>query len=202
MTIILELLSTVPLTFFLIILGYLFGSVTSAIIVARLMNLPDPRTQGSGNPGSTNMLRLGNRSAAFFTLLGDILKGFIPVILARTLNVSAFDQGLIAIAAFLGHLYPIFFRFQGGKGVATALGVLIALAPSLAFSAASTWIIIFITTRISSLAALAATICTPIYAWWFVQLPIFYAVLVMAFFLIWRHRSNISNLFTRREMKF
>jgi len=188
--------------FLLIVLGYLFGSVTTAVIVARLLNLPDPRTQGSGNPGATNMLRLGNRYAALFTLLGDVLKGTLPIILARAINISDLDQALIAVAAFLGHIYPIFFHFRGGKGVATALGVLIGLAPPLAFATATTWIIVFITTRISSLSALCAAILAPIYAWWVVTPPIFYSVFCIALLLIWRHQSNIRNLLSQRETKF
>lgn len=187
---------------FLIALGYLFGSLTTAVVIARLMKLPDPRTQGSGNPGATNMLRLGNKSAALFTLCGDILKGIIPVILARAVNLADNEQALVGIATFLGHLYPIFFRFHGGKGVATALGILLGLAPLLAIASAVTWIVVFIATRISSFAALSAAICAPIYSWWLVPRPIFYAVIVMALFLIGRHRSNIRNLFTRQETKF
>jgi glycerol-3-phosphate acyltransferase PlsY len=149
----------------LVILAYLFGSVATAVIVSRLMGLPDPRTQGSGNPGATNVLRLGNKKAAVFTLLGDSIKGLLPVLLARILGIPATGQALVALAAFLGHLYPIFFGFRGGKGVATALGVLLGLAPVLGLGAAATWLVVFSITHISSVSALTAAFLAPLYAW-------------------------------------
>ncbi|CAK0779513.1 putative glycerol-3-phosphate acyltransferase [Gammaproteobacteria bacterium] len=185
----------------LVILAYLFGSVATAIVVSRLMGLPDPRTQGSGNPGATNVLRLGNKKAAALTLLGDSLKGLLPVILARTLGISPEGQALVALAAFLGHLYPIFFGFRGGKGVATALGVLLGLAPLLGLGAAATWLVVFAVTRISSVSALAAALLAPFYAWWLVPVPIIVAVLAMTVLLLWRHQSNIRNLFTHQETR-
>jgi len=183
------------ISFLLIILAYLLGSVATAIVVSRLMGLPDPRTQGSGNPGATNVLRLGNKKAAAFTLLGDSLKGLLPVLLAQTMGTSSEVQALVALAAFFGHLYPIFFGFQGGKGVATALGVLLGLTPLLGLGAAFTWFAVFAVTRTSSVSALIAALFAPLYAWWLVPVPLIVAVSVMTAFLIWRHQSNIRNLF-------
>lgn len=186
-------------TILFIIFAYLLGSVTMAIVLAKLMHLPDPRAHGSGNPGATNMLRSGNKTAALFTLLGDMIKGLVPVILARFYDVSVLGQALVAFAAFLGHLYPVFFNFQGGKGVATALGVLLGLAPLLGLAVAITWVIVFTFSRISSLAALAATTLAPVYAWWLVPIQTTLIVGVMAIVIMWRHHSNIRNLLARRE---
>jgi len=134
--------------------AYLMGSIASAVVVARLMGLPDPRTQGSGNPGATNVLRLGGKKAAALTLLGDVLKGVIPVLAARLAGLPETGVALVALAAFLGHLYPVFFGFKGGKGVATAFGVLVAGAPLLGLAILVTWLAVAFASRISSLSAL------------------------------------------------
>ncbi len=181
-----------------LLFAYLLGSVATAIVVSRLMGLPDPRTQGSGNPGATNVLRLGNKKAAALTLLGDSLKGLLPVLLARLLEVPLEGQALVALAAFLGHLYPVFFGFRGGKGVATALGVLLGLAPLLALLAIVTWLLVFKLTRISAVAALAAATTAPLCAWWLsLPAPLVAATLAMTLLTIWRHRTNIRELTTR-----
>lgn len=185
-----------------IILGYLMGSISTAIIVCRVLGLPDPRTEGSHNPGATNVLRLGGKKAAAITLSGDFIKGLIAILLARIAGASEFGLAAVALAAFLGHLYPVFFRFQGGKGVATAFGVILGLSPWVGLAAFVTWLIMAITVRISSLSALTAAILSPLYLWWF-ELPNSYvlAVLIMVLLLIWRHRSNIRKLLAGTEDK-
>ncbi len=184
----------------LIAAGYLFGSLSSAIIVCKLWGLPDPRTQGSNNPGATNVLRIGGKKAAAVTLLGDTLKGVVPVLIARLLEADAQTLALVAMAAFLGHLYPVFFGFKGGKGVATALGVLLALAWPVALAAAATWLVVAKVFKISSLAALIAACLSPLYAWLLAQPREFVIMLgVMSLLLIWRHRSNIRNLLSGAE---
>lgn len=183
-----------------VLLGYLCGSISTAIIVCRLWGLPDPRAQGSGNPGATNVLRVGGKVPAAITLGGDLLKGLAPVLLASSFGVSEWGLAGTALAAFLGHLYPVFFGFMGGKGVATAFGALLGLAPWVALAALATWLAMAAAVRISSVSALTAAGLTPFYAWW-LQLPPHYVItmLVMVALLIWRHRSNIRNLWTGTE---
>ena len=186
-----------------IIFGYLLGSLASAIIVCRLIGLPDPRQQGSGNPGATNVLRLGGskaKKAAAITLLGDCLKGFLPVALANLADIGSVGIALTALAAFLGHLYPLFFNFQGGKGVATAFGAMLGLSLWIALAVFAIWLVMAQVFRISSLSALTAALAAPLLLWWF-ALPSMYivAVLAMAIFLIWRHRSNIQRLLSGSE---
>ena len=183
-----------------IILGYLLGSLSTAIIVCRLMRLPDPRSQGSGNPGATNVLRFGGKKAAVITLAGDCLKGVLPVLLAAAAGASEVGIAATALAAFLGHLYPIFFGFEGGKGVATAFGAVLGLSAWAGLAALATWLLMAAVVRISSFAALTVTILTPFYLWW-LDLPASYivAVMIMAGLLIWRHRSNISRLLAGTE---
>lgn len=178
-----------------IVLGYLLGSLSTAIITCRLLGLPDPRTQGSHNPGATNVLRFGGRTAAVITLVGDCLKGFVPVLLADLSGASATGVAGTALAAFLGHLYPVFFGFAGGKGVATAFGVILGLSPWAALAALATWLAMAAIVRISSLSALVAASLSPVYLWW-LKLPRVYvaAGLIMVVLLIWRHRSNIARL--------
>lgn len=185
-----------------VLLGYLLGSVSTAIITCRMMGLPDPRTQGSHNPGATNVLRFGGKKAAAVTLFGDLLKGLLPVLAASITGASELGLAGTALAAFLGHLYPLFFGFQGGKGVATAFGVILGLSPWVALMALLTWLIMSVTVRISSLSALTAATLSPLYLWWF-DLPGVYtaAVLLIAVLLIWRHRSNIRNLLSGTEDK-
>ncbi|MCP5424998.1 MAG: glycerol-3-phosphate 1-O-acyltransferase PlsY [Gammaproteobacteria bacterium] len=185
-----------------IFLAYLAGSLSTAVIVCRLFGLPDPREQGSRNPGTTNVLRLGGKKAAAITLAGDCLKGLLPVWLAAALGASPAGLAGSALGAFLGHLYPVFFGFQGGKGVATAFGVLLGLSWPTALAALVTWLTVALITRYSSLSALLATGLSPLYLWW-LQAPTVYlvALLIMAILLVWRHRSNIRNLLAGREDK-
>ena len=188
------------ITLLLIVFGYLAGSISTAIIVCRIMGLPDPRSEGSRNPGATNVLRFGGKKAAAITLAGDLLKGLLPVLLARGLGVDEPGLALTALAAFLGHLYPVFFGFEGGKGVATAFGVILGLSWLTALVALATWLLMAFTVRISSLSALTAAVLAPLYAWLF-GLPIVYvaAILIMVVILIWRHRSNIRQLLAGTE---
>jgi len=184
----------------LIAAGYLMGSVSSAIVICRLLGLPDPRSQGSGNPGATNVLRVGGKKAAAATLAGDMLKGLIPVLVARALQADIAVQSGVAVAAFLGHLYPVFFGFRGGKGVATALGVLLGLHWPVGLMTIATWLVVAVLFRISSLAALVAILATPLYIWWLIPEPaLLAAMLFMGTLLFWRHRSNIANLLNGTE---
>ncbi len=182
--------------------GYLIGSISSAVLISRLMGLPDPRLEGSGNPGATNVLRLGNKAAAALTLVGDLLKGTLPVLFA--LQVSG-DQSVVAGAAagaFLGHLFPVFFKFQGGKGVATALGVFLAVNPLMGLGLAVTWLATALLFRFSSLAALVAAASAPAWAWWTTQDPVYIALAIgLAGVLIWRHRANIRRLINGEESR-
>lgn len=179
----------------LVLAAYLLGSLSFAVIVSKLMRLPDPRSFGSGNPGATNMLRTGRKSAAVLTLLGDALKGWVAVVGARALGADEHTVLLVALAVFIGHLYPVFFRFQGGKGVATALGVLLGLDPWLGLACLATWIAIAAIFRISSLAALVAAALAPVYAgllvgWGDTALT----VLALALLLVYRHKNNLLKL--------
>ncbi|MGC9456297.1 MAG: glycerol-3-phosphate 1-O-acyltransferase PlsY [Halothiobacillaceae bacterium] len=190
----------VALLLALALLGYLFGSISTAVLVARALGLPDPRTEGSGNPGATNVLRLGGKRAALATLVGDLLKGLLPVLIAQALDLSPLAVALTAVAAFLGHLYPVFFGFKGGKGVATAAGALLAMAPLVALVAIGTWAASAAITRYSSLSALLAAICAPAAAW-LLDLPeaSIAATATIGLLLIWRHRANIRRLATGTE---
>ncbi|MEN8130538.1 MAG: glycerol-3-phosphate 1-O-acyltransferase PlsY [Pseudomonadota bacterium] len=185
-----------------IVAGYLLGSISSAILSCALMGLPDPRTQGSRNPGATNVLRIGGKTAAIVTLLGDMLKGLIPVGLAKLLEVDDLVVGAVALAAVIGHLYPLYFGFQGGKGVATLLGVLLGMSWQLGLVWALTWLAMAAVFRISSLSALVATSLIPLYTYWL--LDSFWLVMttaVLAILIIWRHRSNIRNLISGSETR-
>lgn len=190
-------------TGYLIILGgYLFGSISTAIIVCRLMGLPDPRTAGSKNPGATNVARLGGKKAAALTLLGDLLKGLLPVLAAQYLHMSPVILAATALAAFLGHLYPVFFGFQGGKGVATAFGVIYGLYWPAGLLTTATWLAMAVLFRYSSLAALTAMLLTPLWFLWLLPDPnIIAALVILTILLYWRHRSNISNLINGKEGK-
>lgn len=185
----------------LFIIAYLLGSISSAILVCKFLGLPDPRNEGSKNPGATNVMRFGGKQAAILTLLGDVLKGVIAVVLARLFGLQGIWLGWIAVAAFLGHLYPIFFQFKGGKGVATALGVTLALSPAVGIVAAITWLLVLVFSRYSSLAAIVTAIFTPIYSVMFKGFDYFLPLLVMTIFLIWRHRQNIKRLREGTEPK-
>lgn len=185
----------------LIILGgYLLGSISSAIIVCRLMGLPDPRSQGSNNPGATNVLRFGGKKAAAITLLGDWLKGLIPMLVAHALDATPAVIALTGLAAFLGHLYPIFFGFRGGKGVATALGVQFGMSLSIGLTVALLWLFVAFGLKISSLAALVSMALAPVIVWLFWPEPALVIVqVIITLMLFWRHRTNIAGLISGEE---
>lgn len=195
-----------------VILGaYIIGSISFALVVSRLMGLDDPRTFGSGNPGATNVLRTGNKKAAILTLVGDALKGWVAVFLA-TLIAAQFGLGAAlpaaaALAAFLGHVYPIFLKFKGGKGVATALGVLAGLEPVLALATLATWLIVAYASRYSSLAAVLAAIFAPLYYLfganiaWRLQGSVTFVLIIIAVVLCYRHSANITRLMKGTEPK-
>ncbi len=184
----------------LIIAAYLLGSISSAIIVCRLMGLPDPRTQGSNNPGATNVLRIGGKKAAAITLVGDSLKGFIPVALCHLLDRGETVFALVGAGAFVGHLYPVFFGFKGGKGVATALGVQFGLGWAIGGLVGATWLFMAKVANISSLAALISMTLAPFYIWWLWPSPALVVMQVgITALLIWRHRSNIRQLLEGTE---
>ncbi len=186
--------------YLIVLAGYMFGSISTAIIVCKLMGLPDPRTEGSKNPGATNVARLGGKKAAALTLVGDMLKGLIPVLIAHYLQMSPVILATTALAAFLGHLYPVFFGFQGGKGVATALGVIYGLYWPAGLLTTATWLAMAVVFRYSSLAALVAILLTPLWFLWLMpEPPIIGAMSVLTVLLFWRHRSNISNLLSGKE---
>ena len=198
------------LALFLIPIAYLIGSVSFAVVVSKCMRLPDPYSYGSGNPGATNVLRTGNKLAAVLTLIGDALKGYIAVMLARlilgdsslTSTMGSWILCGVVIAVFVGHLFPIFHGFKGGKGVATACGILFGINWILGVATLSTWIIVAMFMRYSSLAALAAAVFGPIYfVFLFGLQPIGLALLVVCLLLIWRHRGNIQNLMNGTESR-
>jgi glycerol-3-phosphate acyltransferase PlsY len=186
----------------LVLGGYLFGSISTAILTCHLMGLPDPRSEGSGNPGATNVLRLGGKKAAFLTLSGDMLKGLVPVLIAQALHASPLIQSATALAAFLGHLYPVFFGFRGGKGVATALGVAFGLYWLAGLVVAGIWLLMAFVFRISSLSALTAMLLAPACFWLLKPEPAFIGVMiVITLMLFWRHRTNIRDLLSGTEGK-
>ena len=182
--------------------GYLLGSVSSAVLVSKLMGLPDPRQSGSGNPGATNVLRLGNKSAAALTLLGDVLKGVLPVLIAKYLDADTTGIALAGLGAFLGHLFPVFFGFAGGKGVATSLGIFLALNPLIAGSQVALWALMALVFRYSSLAALVTALATPILLSWQMDDPVLTGFgITLAALLVFRHRANIVRLVQGNESK-
>jgi len=187
--------------------AYLIGSLSFAVIVSRALGLPDPHSYGSGNPGATNVLRSGSKKAAILTLLGDVLKGIVAVLLAKffaaQLGITAAGIALVASTVFLGHLWPVFFGFKGGKGVATAAGVFWALDWRIGLGLTLIWAVVFAVTRVSSLAALIGSACAPILAYFFMGIgPFFYAALLMAALLLWRHIENIARLVSGNEGSF
>ncbi len=183
-----------------ILAGYLLGSVATAIVVARLLGLPDPRTVGSRNPGATNVLRTGGRAAAALTLAGDMLKGAVPPLAALALDGRPAVAALAACAAFLGHLYPVFFGFRGGKGVATTLGALLALSWAVGLATVGTWLAVAAAFRYSSLAAIVAAALAPGWALWLSGEPAYVAAAAfMAALLLWRHRGNMARLLAGTE---
>lgn len=185
-----------------LIFAYLLGSVSTAIIVCQLLGLPDPRSEGSRNPGTTNVLRIGGKGPAFLTLIGDMLKGVIAVIIAKYgLHLSVPWLAGVGFAAFLGHLYPVFFGFEGGKGVATALGVLVVLYWPLGLTVIALWIIAFGASRISSLGSMIGFIAAPVLAW-FMTPQSFVGILLISVVLLLRHHENIRNLLKGQERRF
>ena len=191
--------------------GYLFGSLSFAVIVSRIMGLDDPRTYGSQNPGATNVLRSGNKKAALATLLLDAVKGYFPVLLVKwygpAFGLDDEAVAVVAMAAFVGHLWPVFFRFKGGKGVATAAGILFAVEPVLGAAVMGTWLLVAFVTRYSSLAALMASVLSPGYylfgneVLWQTSAAELLTVMVMSLLLLWRHKENIGRLLRGQETK-
>ncbi|WP_455196845.1 glycerol-3-phosphate 1-O-acyltransferase PlsY [Kaarinaea lacus] len=186
--------------FILVLIAYLMGSLSTAIIVCRLMGLPDPRTTGSQNPGATNVLRIGGKKAAAITLAGDAVKGLMPVLIGYAFQQTPANLGIIGFAAFLGHLYPVFFSFKGGKGVATAFGAILGISWMVGLAVLATWLVMAKLFKISSLSALTAALLTPVY-FWFIEanLALLIISIVMSVMLIFRHRSNIRNLIKGTE---
>lgn len=186
-----------------VVVAYLLGSISFGILVSKIFGLADPRTVGSGNPGATNVLRSGKKMAALLTLLGDAFKGWLPVYLALWMQLPIAIVCLVGLAVFLGHLYPIYYRFKGGKGVATALGVMVAISPWMALVALSVWGIIFYFSRYASLASIVAAIVAPLAAYCFLSSAKYVLmVFVMSALLVWRHRSNIEKLLAGTEAGF
>jgi glycerol-3-phosphate acyltransferase PlsY len=186
-----------------VLMAYLIGSISFAVVISKIMGLPDPHSYGSGNPGATNVLRTGSKAAAVLTLLGDAAKGYVAVILARVLvgvDIDSWVLPMVAVATFLGHVFPIFHGFKGGKGVATALGILLAINWVLGLTTLSTWLIVAVFLRYSSLAALIAALFAPVYCVFLFGIqPMALAIFLMSALLIWRHRSNIKNLLNGTE---
>jgi glycerol-3-phosphate acyltransferase PlsY len=186
--------------------AYLVGSLSFAVLISRWLGLADPRSYGSGNPGATNVLRSGHKAAALLTLAFDVLKGYLPVVAAlvlqERLGLGLFAIALVALAAFLGHLWPVFFRFQGGKGVATAAGVLLALNPVLGVATLGSWLLIAVFSRYSSLASLVAAAFAPFFQLliWGMQ-PAMVCIVPMSLLLVWRHGANIRKLLAGTESK-
>ncbi|SHO55384.1 glycerol-3-phosphate 1-O-acyltransferase PlsY [Vibrio quintilis] len=189
-----------PITLLIIMVAYLLGSISSAVLVCRIFKISDPRNSGSNNPGATNVLRIGGKKAACIVLLCDMLKGTIPVWGSYFLGIEPFYLGVIAISACLGHIYPIFFHFQGGKGVATAIGAIAPIGLDLTGCIMGTWLVTIALFRYSSLAALTAALLAPMYTWWFkpqYTLP----VAMLCCLIIFRHQHNIKRLFSGTEPK-
>ena len=185
----------------LTLLAYLTGSLSFAILLSRMTGAPDPRASGSGNPGATNMLRLAGKRIAVLTLIGDVLKGLLPVLLGVTLGLTTHQQAWVGLAAVLGHLYPLYFRFHGGKGVATAAGALLALSPLAALVALGAWLLVFKVSRTSSLAALCTfPLCLPLLA--YQQPDALWPMALLAALITWRHRNNLRDLRAGKERHF
>ncbi|MBP6115514.1 MAG: glycerol-3-phosphate 1-O-acyltransferase PlsY [Neisseriaceae bacterium] len=189
-----------------ILLAYLLGSLSFAVIVSKFMGMDDPRSYGSGNPGATNVLRSGKKTAAILTLLGDALKGVVAVWLARvltpSLGLNEATLAYVAVAVLVGHMWPLFFGFKGGKGVATAVGVLFVLSWPVGLACTAIWLVMAFGLKISSLAALVATLAAPLVALWVVpQAALFWAIVVIAVLVLYRHKQNIQNLLSGKEGK-
>jgi len=193
-------LTITTLTLGMILAAYLAGSISSAVLVCRLRRLPDPRTEGSGNPGATNVLRIGGASSAAMVLFFDMLKGALPAYIAFRLGIDQVALGAIAIAACLGHIFPIFFKFKGGKGVATAFGAMAPIGHELALALMATWILMVLISRYSSLAAITTAILAPIYTW-FLDERFTIPVAMLSTLILIRHRDNIHRLLKGEESK-
>lgn len=189
-----------PLALIMTIFAYLLGSVSSAVLICRLLKLPDPRETGSHNPGATNVLRIGGKKAAVAVLICDMLKGTIPVWGSYFLSIESFVLGIIAIAACLGHMYPIFFHFKGGKGVATALGAIAPIGLNLTAAIMITWLLVAVVFRYSSLAALVTVLLAPLYTW-MIKPMYTLPVAMLCCLIVLRHHQNIKRLFTGTEPK-
>lgn len=188
------------MAYFIIVAAYLLGSISSAVIFCRLAGLPDPRKHGSGNPGATNVLRIGGKQAALGVLLFDILKGLLPVSVGLYLALSPLQIGFIALAACLGHVFPIFFQFRGGKGVATAFGAILPLGYAISGLALLTWLIVFGISGYSSLSAVITALSVPFYVWWF-KPELTFPVALVCCLLVYRHHDNIQRLWRGQEDK-
>jgi glycerol-3-phosphate acyltransferase PlsY len=184
------------------VIGYLIGSVSAAILVCEVAGLPDPRTQGSGNPGATNVLRVGGKGPAAITLLGDAAKGLIPVLAAMLIGIPPLWVGLTALAAVLGHLFPVFFQFRGGKGVATSFGAIFGISWLAGLLTIATWLAISLTFRYSSLAALTSMVLVPLYLWITTRsMALAVCGALIGVLIFWRHRANITRLLNGTEPK-
>lgn len=188
--------------YFFPLIAYLIGSISAAIIVCKVAGLPDPRTEGSGNPGATNVLRVGGKLPAAITLLGDAAKGLLPVAIATALDIPALWVGLTAIAAVLGHLFPVFFQFRGGKGVATSFGAIFGISWLAGLLVVTSWLAISLTFRYSSLAALLSMVLLPLYLWITTRsLALVVCGLAVGAMIFWRHKANIQRLMSGTEPK-
>lgn len=184
-----------------ILVAYLIGSISSAILICRLFGLPDPRTHGSNNPGATNVYRMGGKLPALLTLAFDVLKGMVPVWGAYYLGIEPFFLGMIAVAACLGHIFPLYFHFRGGKAVATALGAMFPVAWQMALLLIITWLLVFRISRVSSLAALVTVSLAPFYAYW-IKPQYTVPVIMISLLILWRHQANILRLSSGQEQAF
>ncbi|KPJ67889.1 MAG: hypothetical protein AMJ43_02790 [Coxiella sp. DG_40] len=184
-----------------VVIAYLCGSLSCAIIVCKLLHLADPRNKGSGNPGTANVWRIAGKKAAALVLFGDALKGFIPVIIAHVLNVEGIALGLVATAAITGHIFPIFFKFKGGKGVATFLGIMFALSPIAGIAFIITWLIVLSLFQYASLASLVSCVSSIIYIFILSKFAYLMPIFIIITLIIWKHRTNIQRLFAGTENK-
>lgn len=189
------------LSIIFIVLAYLCGSLNFAIIFCKLFGLPDPRSQGSGNPGATNVLRFGGKKLALAVIIGDALKGVAPVLIAHSLSIDGIWLSWVALAAVLGHMYPLFFKFQGGKGVATTLGAILALSWPVGLLVILTWLVIAVLFRFSSLASILSVIGLPIYLLFWQQSHYVLPMILLMLIVVFRHRANIKRLLKKEEPK-